>query len=279
MKHVTLLAPRHATDALLEWLQEQGLVHVEDAAGRLGQGHDLKRPALSAEEQDAHIHRLQFVLRAFDEFGAAKRSLAQTVVSLRTRVGRDERSRVLREFDCVSHYEECTAAVEGHQRHQKAIEAARAEMESLEYFRTLPFGPSELRALRRARAWVGSVSLLAWGDLCADSEASEVLALQELWRDGRRVHICALALRPEEDRALAILRRHGLSERPVPELEGDLRSRLEQLQAEVRRREVASSQCAEQVRALARHRREDCRPAVAGIVNDTDRAGHVRLHA
>jgi len=256
MKHVTLLAPRHTTPALLEWLQEEGLVHVEDAAGRLAEAEDLKRPVLSAEEEDAHVHRLQLVLRAFEELGAARRSLAQSLVSLRTRVGRNERSRVLRQFDYVSIYEQCMAAVDGYQRHQKAVEAARTELESLEFFRTLPFGPPEVRALRRTRAWIGTLPLSAWVGLCADPEAAEVLAFQELWRERRKVHICALALRTDEDRALGILRRHGLSERPVPELEGDLRARLEELRQEVRSRQAARDQCAGQVRQLAQHRRE-----------------------
>jgi len=253
MKHVTLLAPRQTTETLLAWLQHRRLVHVEDAAERLAAGEELKRPVLSTDEADERIRELRHILDLFNEFGALKRPFVQTIVQLRTRVSQAERDEVLRSFDYRPLYEECAGLAQQYREHLRAIEQAQAERENLEFFQALPFGPSELLALRRARAWVGSMPVRQWEAL--RGEARELLAVQELRRTKRAVDVCAVALRADQEEAARVLRQHQFSERPLPELQVPLPDRLAELEADVERRREAAGQCVERLKALAAHQR------------------------
>ena len=256
MKHATLLAPRSESDALVEWLQTLGVLHVEDAAERLSDSEDLKRATVSAEEVDARIRELESVRQTFKDFKAVKKPLAAAVVSLRTRVSVAERRQVLREFDYHPLLEESTAVYRQFQEHQRAIEAAEEEIESLAFFRSLPFSPFDLRALRLTQARIGSFSQQAWDTLRADAEATDLLAVQELRRDKRTVHVCVISLNGEEEQASRVLKQYAFNERALPELEGDLSGRLDNLAAEVARRQESRDQCARRVVALAQDHRK-----------------------
>jgi len=180
MKHVSLLVPRQEAEALLDWLQEQRVIHVEDASERLSGAGPLKRPSLPTDRVDSCIRELRFICETLERFHALKRPFVSTIVSLPARVSEAERRQVLREFDYRPLYELCVTLSDEHQQHIRAAEAAQAEAENLEFFLTLPFEPEQLRALRRTRAWVGSMSAQAWQEMRLDMEAGELAAMQEL---------------------------------------------------------------------------------------------------
>lgn len=256
MKHVTLLVPRCESDAFVKWLQTLGVLHMEDAAERLSESETLKRATVSAEEVDANIRDLESIRQTFKDFKAVKQPLAAAVVSLRTIVSVAERRQVLQEFDYHRLLEESAAASRQFQEHQRAIEAAEAETDSLAFFRSLSFSPTDLRALRLTRARIGSFSLQAWEKLRADAEACDVLAIQELRRQKRAVHVCVISLNGDEEQAARVLKQYGFNERALPELEGDLSGRLDDLAAEVARRQESRDQCARRVVELARDHRK-----------------------
>mgnify|MGYP006303156707 CR=1 FL=1 len=121
MKHVTVLAPRPQANALLDWLQEREVLHVEDPPEEV-EAEELERPAKSTEEVDTRIHELRHILHVFENFDVAESSLADMVVELPTRVTRRERDHVLREFDYRQVYEESTEAADEYYHHQSEIE-------------------------------------------------------------------------------------------------------------------------------------------------------------
>jgi len=239
MKRLTVLAPRETSGELVEWLQRLGLVHVEDALGRLGEAGDLKRAALPTDRADDAVRQLELIAQVFDAYAPQKRSLAENFVTLPARVPQSELERIVAEFDPGPLFEECANISEQVQQHQKAIETGDAEMGVLEFFHTLPFGPEELRALREATAWVGTMEARPWDRLQADEEAREVLALQELTRENRSVRICAVALNADSEKAHRLLRKYQLAELKIPEFEGTLMDRLRELRADVERRREA----------------------------------------
>jgi len=256
MKRVTILAPRSSAGSLVEWLQKLGIVHVEDAVERLGEDADLKRPALPTVEVDNRIRQLEAIEQTFDAHSPRKRSLAENFVTLPARVSQSELQHVADTLQVVPLADECASLAGQIQEHDRAAAAAEAEIESLEFFRTLPFTPEQLRTLRETTAWVGKLDLRAWERLLRDDEAHRLLALQELTREKRTVCICAVALSAERDQAARLLRRYELAEMRLPDFEGSLPERLGELQADVKRRREERKTLVGRVQALARARRD-----------------------
>ncbi len=231
-------------------------MHVEDAAERFSDDGEFERPALHVEEVDSRLRELQHIQEVFRSFHTQEKSFVQSLVNVPTRVKDSERQRVLEEFDYRPLYEECSRLSSEFEEHRDAIERAGAEIENLEFFRGLPFGPSQLRALRRTHGQVGSMPVQEWNRLRADAEAAELLAFQELRRNKRRVDLCVIALRNDREEAERILRGHQFSERPLPELEGSAADRIDELRLEVARRRRAADQCAERARKLSEKGRQ-----------------------
>jgi len=256
MKHVTILAPRQASDRLLQWLQRLSLLHVDDAAGHLPEGPDWKRPAFSTETADARIRELSAVTQVFDTFAPVKRPFVQGFVNLPLRVPRAEMERVVEEFDLASLCEECRHIAEQHREHERVLGEAKAELEAREFFDSLPFTLDALDSLRRTCAWIGTISRKDWEALRADERAAELMALQELRGDKRSVDLCVIALASERAEAERTLRGYGFAARALPALGGNLSERRRRLEDEVGERQEACRSLARRARELAQSRRE-----------------------
>ena len=256
MKRVTLLVRRRTVGRFVEWLQRQGLVHLEDAHARTGEENGFKRLTAATEDVDARLRELETVLGVLDNFAPQKRGFAQSFVSMPMRIGAAEMEKVVAEFDLGPLHGECVRIGEEHREHEKAIAAAEAELDALEFFRQLPFELEQVRSLKRVQVWIGSLDLRSWENLRLDTGAAELMALQELFPLKRGVHVCAVALERDRDEAGRLLRRYGFSERAVPELEGDLAGRIETLRAELSERRDAVEALSERAVELAACRRE-----------------------
>ncbi len=263
MKRVTLLVRRRTVGRFVGWLQRQGLVHLEDAHARTGEGNGFKRLTSATEDVDARLRELETVLGVFDTFAPLKRGFVQSFVPMPMRISAAEMEGVVAEFDLGPLHGECVCIGEEHREHERAIAAAEAELEALEFFRQLPFELQQVRSLKRVQVWIGSLDLRSWANLQLDTGAAELMALQELFPLKRGVHVCAIALERDRDEAGRLLRRYGFSERAVPELEGDLAGGIGALRAELserrdavealRARAVELSACRREVDILRGH--------------------------
>lgn len=276
MQRVTILAPRRSAGTLVERLQELGLIHLEDACGRLrARGGDtaptgsppggdkavpsppaLSSPALSSEAVDAKVRQLEAIQHVLDTFAPVKKSFVQGLVSTPMRVKRAEMAQVVEQFDHEPLYFESMHALEELRDRERAIEAAEAEIAALELFRVLPFEPGDLLSLRLAHAWLGSLPRRAWDELRSDEQATELLALQKLSEDKGTVRICAIALARDLEEAARILRQHEFSEQAVPELDSPLEERIGHLRGKVQTWREECESLKTRMRDLSQFRRE-----------------------
>jgi len=276
MQRVTILAPRRKAGLLIERVQKLGIIHLEDACGRLqtkgrgaastgnSSGGDkaaaaaaaLSSPALSSETVDAKVRQLEAILHVFDTFAPVKKAFVQGLVSTPTRVKRREMELVVEQFEQESLYFESMHALDELRDRERDIEAAEAEIAALELFRVLPFDPGDLLSLRLAHAWLGSLPRRAWDKLRSDEQAAALLALQKLSEDKRSVRICAVALAADREEGARILRQHEFSEQAVPELNSPLEERIEHLRGEVRSWRDACESLKARMRDLSWFRRE-----------------------
>ena len=254
MKRVTILAPAHRADRLVEWLQKLRLVHFEDASSRLEASDSLARPGPSTELVDARIRQLEAIEHVLDTFAPVKRTFLQSLVPMPMRVKASELARVARELQLEPLYNECCSILEEFKEHEKVISSAEAEIAALEFFRGLPFAPNQLARLHHTRAWIGSLPAAAWDKL--QEAAIPLLAFQELSRDKRTVHICCVAHLSASDEAARLLREHSFIEQPVRAFEGPISERIEELRAIIGGRRDARRGLAQRAEELSRHRRE-----------------------
>ena len=236
MKRVALLVPRQRLDDFAAWLQRQRLVHVEDAVDRVGDGDGFKRVGVTSETADARLRELGVIDSVFSLFAPRKRGFIQSFVAVPLRVQRSEMDRLVRDFALGPLYEECNRIAEDYHLHEKAIAAAEAELDTLEFFEKLPFDPEQIHALKRVGAWVGSLDARSWEAMRADPHVADVMALQELLSVKRTVHVCAVALHEHRDEALRILRQNGFADRPIPEVDGSVADRVTALHADAAER-------------------------------------------
>lgn len=151
MQRVTILAPRRKAGPLIERLQKLGIIHLEDACGRLRtKGRDtaptgnpsggdkvvpaspaLSSPALSSETVDAKVRQLEAILHVLDTFAPVKKSFVQGLVSTPMRVKRDEMAQVVAQFDHEPLYFESMHALDELRDRERDIEAAEAEISAL----------------------------------------------------------------------------------------------------------------------------------------------------
>jgi len=228
MQRATFLAPRDVAEDLPAFLQQLGLVHVEDFAVRLPEA-ELERGRESVEVAQSHLKQIDLVESVFKEFAPAAEGFFAGLVNAPMRVREEDVRRAVHEFDLASVSLECRRGADAHRRLRREMDEAEAEVAALEFFARLPFGLADLHSLRAVGVWIVSLIEARWDALREDEWVREHLAVQELFRRKGTVHACVVSVAAEAEEAQAALKRYETAARPLPKPEGPEGERLEGL--------------------------------------------------
>lgn len=257
MQRATFLTPKKDSEALVSLLQQTEFVHVEDITDKIdSEEMPLKRNSLPTEEADHKLARISFIEDLLQRFSPAKRGLVGSIVQVPMVVDEDEVKKLRDEFPLDEMFEQCRELAHEHAENEKSIQAAQAEIEDLMFYIRLPFDLADLNNLKMVKPWMGEVSVKAWQQLRADEWIADKLAVQEVYRQKRTVHLCVIAMPDDAEEAAARLRKYGFAERAIPSLDVSAEERVEKLKTDIERMDIDKDNIAETVVELAEKRRE-----------------------
>lgn len=272
MKKLTILCPVSEGQRLLRTLHELEAVEITDLLEQdPAADKHLDRPKASTEEIDRELQRLGLIIKLIDTLAPVQQGFIAGLAPVPLVVTQKELLQVRNEFDLDELYLKAEELDGTFRRAERRISEIESEIAELEPHRDLPFVVGDLRSSRRVKMLFGELTNTALGAIASDPEAPGTMALELVVpglfhrkedhppapapKAGDRVPVLVAYTPDVEAAARQVLLKHGFDEVSLPQVDGKIRDRLRELQADEATAKAEMAQIRGEVEEMARHRR------------------------
>jgi len=251
MKKVTVICPVTCSHRLVNTLHGLGTVELTDAVAQLDHpSGSLKREAVSTEDCDRELQKLNLILGLLDVFFPVQQSFVEGLVNPPLIIEPHELDDALHKFDLDKLYVSAAKLDDIYRQTERANSDAQNQLKDLQRFEDLPFRISDLKKPARVKLVYGQISMDGLAALRADAEAARLLALESVVpgrnlrkdgsggpapapRKGQPVRILAAYLPDDEVEARKKLAASGFDEVALPDLPGTVRDHARELREDI----------------------------------------------